>query len=69
MVWVFLGRFLAFDLVLLPAVKSARLDLISESLDTNRIKYKKELSENQKQTLSKNQRSNIAQWTKEWLLN
>lgn len=37
--------FKAFDLVLLPAVKNARLNLISESLDTNRIKYKKELSE------------------------
>lgn len=37
--------FKAFDLVLLPAVKSARLNLVTESLDTKKFNYKKALLE------------------------
>jgi len=37
--------FKAFDLVLLPAVKSARLNLVTEGLDTNKFNYKKALLE------------------------
>ena len=37
--------FKAFDLVLVPAVKSARLNLVTESLDTNKFDYKKALKE------------------------
>lgn len=35
----------AFDLVLVPAVEKARLSLISEGLDQNNAKFKKELNE------------------------
>lgn len=37
--------FKAFDLVLLPAVKSARLNLVTEGLDTNKFNYRKALLE------------------------
>lgn len=37
--------FKAFDLVLLPAVKSARLSLVTESLDTKKSDFRKELNE------------------------
>lgn len=37
--------FKAFDLVLLPAVKSARLNLVTEGLDNNKFNYKKALLE------------------------
>ena len=37
--------FKAFDLVLLPAVKSARLNLVTEGLGTNKFNYKKALLE------------------------
>ena len=37
--------FKAFDLVLLPAVKSARLNLVTESLDTKKFNYRKALLE------------------------
>lgn len=37
--------FKAFDLVLLPAVKSARLNLVTESLGTKKFNYKKALLE------------------------
>lgn len=37
--------FKAFDLVLLPAVKTARLNLVTEGLDTNKFNYKKALLE------------------------
>lgn len=35
----------ALDIVLVPAVKAARLDLVTESLDTKSIKFKKALNE------------------------
>lgn len=37
--------FKAFDLVLLPAVKTARLNLVTEGLDTNKFNYKRALLE------------------------
>ena len=38
-------NFKCFDLVLLPAVKDARLNLVTESFDTNKVSYKKLLKE------------------------